>query len=267
VDRWASPYLASQVGYLRYLGTVPLAEVVERDGLYAVRTGIGSNTENGVVSGGDGPVTEDVARETLAWMNERVLPASWLCAEGNGRAETARVLEAVGCEPERAAWETVGVIDRLELDRYPMPNGIRVTGVASERGLDAWLDVAGGCGWFETRAEREVWKKLHLGLGTGRSVPNLLYVAFRREIPVGMASAFLAGDVALLTAVGVLGHERRRGIGRLLALTRLRAARQRGCSIAVLAASPDGARLYESLGFETRAQPADRWFYLPTPAS
>ena len=112
MDRWASPYLASQVAYLRHLGTAPVAEVVERDGIYAVRTGIASNTENGVVSAGDAPVTEEVARETVAWMNKRMLPASWLCAEGNGRAETARVLESIGCEPERAAWETVGEIDR-----------------------------------------------------------------------------------------------------------------------------------------------------------
>ena len=155
----------------------------------------------------------------------------------------------------------------LNLDDWEKPDGIRVTAVTSERELDAWLDVADGCGWIETPAERTTWKKLHLGLGTAPSAPNPLYVAFRSDNPVGMASAFLAGDIVQLTAVGVLDHERRRGIGRSLALTRLRAARDRGCKVAVLAASPDGASLYKTLGFETHAQPDDRWFYLPTLAS
>jgi hypothetical protein len=35
--------------------------------------------------------------------------------------------------------------------------------------------------------------------------------------------------------------------------------------VAVLAASPDGAALYKTLGFVTHAQPVERWFYLPTP--
>jgi GNAT superfamily N-acetyltransferase len=265
VDRWASPYLASQGAYLRHIGTAPIAEVDERDGVYAVRTGIASNTENGVVSAGDVPVTEAVVRKTLAWMNERMLAASWLCAEGRGREATARVLIAAGCEPERAAWETVGVIDRIDFDQCSLPAGVRVMHVSSSRELDAWLDVAGGCGWFETEPERARWKELHLGLGSAPSAPNLLYVAFRHDIPVGMASVFLAGETALLTAVGVLDHERRKGVGRALALTRLRSARERGCSMAVLAASPEGARLYKTLGFETHAQPEDRWFYLPPP--
>lgn len=69
----------------------------------------------------------------------------------------------------------------------------------------------------------------------------------------------------LLSAVGVLDDEQRRGIGRALAATRLREARKRGCAIAVLAPSPDGAKLYTSIGFETHRQPHNRWFYLPTP--
>lgn len=267
MDCWASPYLASQAAYLRHLGMAPGAEVYERHGVHAVRTGIASNTENGVVSTGDAPLTEGVVRETVAWMSEQMLPASWLCAEGRGRAATARVLEAVGCEPERAAWETVGVIDRVDFDRWSLPDGVCVTPVRSARELDAWLDVSGGCGWFEAESERARWKELHLRLGTAPSAPNLLFVAFRHANPVGMASVFLAGETALLTAVGVLEDERRKGIGRALALTRLSTARERGCSLAVLAASPEGAKLYRSLGFETHAQPADRWFYLPPPAA
>jgi GNAT superfamily N-acetyltransferase len=78
-----------------------------------------------------------------------------------------------------------------------------------------------------------------------------------------MASAFFGEKLALLTAVAVLEPERRRGVGRSLALARLREARERGCTRAVLDPSPDGAKLYATLGFETHRQPPDRWFYLP----
>jgi predicted acetyltransferase len=78
-----------------------------------------------------------------------------------------------------------------------------------------------------------------------------------------MASAFYVGELALLTSVAVLPDVRRQGVARALALSRLRTACERGCKLAVLAPSPEGAALYRTLGFEMHRQPADRWFYLP----
>ena len=113
------------------------------------------------------------------------------------------------------------------------------------------------------RAERTAWRSLQVGLALDRSAPSRLYVAVRDGRPVGLASAFFGEEIALLTTVAVLERERRRGVGRSLALARLREARERGCTRAVLDPSPDGAKLYETLGFETHRQPPDRWFYLP----
>jgi GNAT superfamily N-acetyltransferase len=264
VERWASPYLAAQAAYLRHLATAPVAEIVERGGVYAVRTGIASNAENGVLSG-DVPVTDKLASETIGWLNERGLAASWLCAEGDAREKTAGVLADVGCRPDNESWEMRAVIPQLVLDGFAPSAGISIVAVSSGRELDAWLGVAGVCGWFETTAERRAWKELHLGLGHAASARSRLYVAFRGDRPVGMAAAFFADEIVLLSAVGVLDDEQRRGIGRALALIRLREARERGCAIAVLAPSRDGAKLYASLGFETHRQPSSRWFYLPTP--
>jgi GNAT superfamily N-acetyltransferase len=234
--------------------------VLERDGVYAVRTGIASNAENGVV-GGAAPASADAVRDVIAWFDERRLPASWLVPEGDGRAATAETLEAAGCKSERSGWEMQAAVEELTLE----PAGrADVRNVRGERDLEAWLDVAGACGWFESADERGAWKEVQLGLAVGRSAPIRLYVAFRDEQPVGMASAFFGEELALLTAVAVLERERRRGVGRALAMARLREARDRGCTLAVLDPSPEGAKLYESLGFETHPQPPDRWFYLPT---
>jgi GNAT superfamily N-acetyltransferase len=246
--------------YLRHLGSTPIADVLERDGIYAVRTGVASNTENGVV-GSDTAVSAEAVRDVIAWFDERRLPASWLVPEGDGRAATAATLEAAGCRPERSGWEMRAPLERLTM---APGTGVGVRHVDAASDLETWLDVAGACGWFESEDERRAWNELQLGLAVGGSGPTRLYVAFRDEHPVGMASAFFDGEVALLNAVAVVEPERRRGVGRALATERLREARDRGCTLAVLDPSPDGAKLYESLGFESHRQPPDRWFYLPT---
>jgi GNAT superfamily N-acetyltransferase len=234
--------------------------VLERDGVYAVRTGIASNAENGVVGGG-APASAETVRDLIAWFDERRLPASWLVPEGDGRAATAGTLEAAGCKSERSGWEMRAALEELTLE---LPGDADVRSVRGESDLEAWLDVAGACGWFESEDERGAWKEVELGLAIDGSGPTRLYVAFRDDQPVGMASAFFGEEVVLLTAVAVLERERRRGVGRALAAARLHEARDRGCTLAVLDPSPEGAKLYESLGFETHRQPPDRWFYLPT---
>jgi GNAT superfamily N-acetyltransferase len=133
--------------------------------------------------------------------------------------------------------------------------------VRSEADLDGWLGLAGACGWYETPEERAASKALDLELAV--SPAHDFSVAWSGGDGGGMASAVYAGDLALLTSVAVLPSARRHGIGRALALSRLRTALERGCEVAVLAPSPDGAALYRALGFETHRQPPDRWFYLP----
>jgi GNAT superfamily N-acetyltransferase len=258
VERWASPYLAAQAAYLRHLGTAPVADVIEHDGIYAVRTGVFSNTENGVISASPG--APEFAQDLIRWFGERSLAASWLCAEGDGRASTAAALEAAGCRPERAAWEMRASLAEFELD---VSVDVHIEPVTSEHELGWWLDVAGACGWFESDRERRATADLLRGLCLAESAPLRLYLAYLGKRVVGCASAFYAEEDVLLTAVAVLEEARRQGVGRSLALTRLREAHARGCKSAVLAPSPDGAKLYEALAFETYEQPADRWFYLP----
>lgn len=256
MEHWASPGLAAQAAYLRHLGTASGAAVFERTGVYAVRTGVASNTENGVVSYGD--VSPTLAAETIAWLGRE--PACWLCAESASREATAHVLVEAGCRPDNEASEMCGAIGTPVVF---CPVGVSIAPVTSGRELDAWLDVAGASGWFETAADRHARRELYHQLGDMPSTPHRLYVAWREARPVGMASAFFTRELVLLDALAVLEDERRRGIGRALAATRLHEARERGCAIAVLAPSRDGAKLYQKLGFEPHRQPSDRWFHLP----
>jgi GNAT superfamily N-acetyltransferase len=89
------------------------------------------------------------------------------------------------------------------------------------------------------------------------------WLALRGDRPVGMATAFFAGEVALLEHVGVVPDERRRGIATALALARLHEARRLGCETAVFGTTPESAALYEPLGLTTEPTAPRRWFYLP----
>jgi hypothetical protein len=120
VEAWASPHLEAHVAYLRHLGTPPGDQARASGDVYAVRTGVRSNSENAVVSCAGARVTRASAEELAEWFAEWGVPASWLCAEGEGRAATVATLEAAGDQVERSAWEMQARIDDLDLD-VPAP--------------------------------------------------------------------------------------------------------------------------------------------------
>jgi ribosomal protein S18 acetylase RimI-like enzyme len=260
---WASPYLEAQAAYLRYLGSLSDSHVRERGGSFAVRTLVRSNAENGVVSDGVAPVPAAVIDELVAWFAQHERPACWLCADGPSRVETARRLEGAGCRADLEAREMHAALRHLDLRDQSPPDGVEIRLVSNGSDIDGWLDIAGHCDWYDGPAQRDVWRALYVSVGFAGTPPIRLYLATRGDRPVGIASAFYVGRTVFMTAVAVADDERRRGIGRALALTRLREATQHGSTIATLSPSPDGFELYRRLGFTVQPIPAGRWFHLP----
>jgi len=250
VSEWASPLLAAQAEYLAHLRSAPSADVREENGVYAVRTGAASNTENGVVGDNATP-----ARELIAWFGERRAPASWLCRDGTSRD----ALVAAGCRAERDSWEMRARIAGLDL----RPPSAGVERARSEEDIAAWFDLAGSNGWFDDPSEREPFERLYRELALREEPRVALYLARAGGAPVGFASAFYGETTVLLTQIVVLDAAQRRGIGTALAHVRLLEAQARGCELAVLAPAPDGVPFYRALGFELHRSPPDRWYYLP----
>src|SRR4051794_13783307 len=245
---WREHALEAQAAYLAALA--PAGETRSREGLLAVRTGVWSNTENGVVANDadDGEIAE-----LLALLDG--VPGSWNALDpAPGLAE--RLVRA-GCRPERSGNDMGARLDRVEIPAGP--GDVSVVEVAGARSAEEWLDVAEACGWIEDRADRE--RRGRTLLECGRELAA--YVARRGGRPVGMARALYVPPLAALVDLAVLPAERRRGIGRALAGARVEEARRRGCELAVLAPSPDGYELYRTLGFELEPPLPDRWFYLP----
>ena len=252
---WASPLLAAQAEYLGHLGTAPPAEVREAPGLYAVRTGAASNTENGVV--GTAAASEEAA-VLVEWFRSTGTPASWLCQDSS----LAATLGAAGCSPERGACEMSVRLAELDLGGTTA-RGLDVVRVESEGAVGTWFDLAAANRWFADSDERAPFERLYRELALRADARVVLYLARLDDEPAGFASAFYGSSSVLLTNVAVLPAARRRGVATELARVRLREAARRGCEVAVLAPSPDAVPLYTSLGFALHRSPPDRWYYLP----
>jgi GNAT superfamily N-acetyltransferase len=224
-----------QAAYFRRLAAV--TETREVRGAFAVRTGVASNTENGVVSTAAHLEPETIAK-LLTWLED--VPASWVALD----PALGPLLIAAGCTPENESWNM-----HAEIGDVAFPSR-EVSAVRSAADLDEWLGIVRDCGWLD---DVESARRLYEALGY-----EGLYLA-----EDGAASAFFAPPTALLNTVAVRPHAQRRGIGRSLALARLRDARTRGCTTAILAPSRDGTKLYASLGFRLQPQSAGHWFYLP----
>ncbi len=223
----------------------------------AVRTGAASNDLNGVVSGADVEITEDLVADLTAYFSSADVPASWLTE--HAEPSWTRVLEAAKARPERTGhWSgrAIGPIPTVTSD-------VQITRVSSSDDLERWLDVAATCGWLESADDRGVRRGLYTGLGFDH--PQLSHwLALVQNRPVGFASAFVDRDVVDLCNLGVAAAWRRRGIGTALVAARLRHAANHYCRIAVSAPSPDGWALQRKLGFHSVPVIADTCFYMPT---
>jgi ribosomal protein S18 acetylase RimI-like enzyme len=122
--------------------------------------------------------------------------------------------------------------------------------------------VARACGWSDNKRDEDARSRLYRAVGLDDS-ELAHWVAYDGDRPVGMASSWLQGSVVDLCNLAVMESYRRQGIGRELALVRIRAAHEAGATSIVAALSLDGWELYRTLGFESVPVIPNRWFYLP----
>lgn len=245
---------------LRHFADAGVGEVLPVDGAFAVVTGARSNIENGIVC--EQPrLAAGVARDLVAWVRERGVPASWM-AEVPVSEELHGDLLGLACREETIGVDMGARLADLQLTGEP-PAEVLIEEARDESDLEAWLDVAQACGWFDEPAARRGQGRLYASLGLRSEQPTRHWLASRNGEAVGMATAFFRPDAVLLEHLAVLPSERRRGIGTALALVRLREAARLGCGAAVLGPTADSQPFYEALGFSVTSSPPRRWYYLP----
>ncbi len=177
-----------------------------------------------------------------------------------------RFLDAGGGAPEASCWSLLPT-EPVELDERLLAMGFR-------EGWQAWwmaaptettrrVEPPEG---VEIRLVEEPWTATSLpwdGAGiaavrerlaaeTPRRVWHL--AAWRGDVPVGHAVVSVTTGTSCVAGIydmGVAEDERRRGIGAALTSALLARAREMGCAVATLNATPDGALLYRTLGFRS----------------
>jgi len=258
---------AAAAARLRRYAACTAARSRSGDGWVAVATGARSNDMNGVVSQAGAALPDGLVDELLAWFAELDLPASWLVeGEGDDPALTAALVERGARSADDGWWAGRRVDDDLfaALADGDLGSDVVITRVRTAADLDEWLEVAGRCGWLVDDHDRRARRRLHLSIGLDDD--DLVHLLARRDgRAVAMASAHVTGTVVDLCNLAVVDRERRQGIGRALAGERIRIAHERGATTVVSALSPEGWKLYESLGFHSTSVIPDRWFSLPLP--
>jgi ankyrin repeat protein len=242
---------AASAAYLRHLATSPLARTRQCGDGFAVITGVEDNTENGVVcSRLDGAV-----EEVVEWM--RGIPAQWLTADGALRDR----LVAAGASPERTAVVMGAELERIA-DGAP-PAGVTIEPVRDAAALAEWMAIAGEAALGASAAKRDRRAAIVASLGLGADAPLQLRLARRNGRAIAIASYFMDGDTVLGQHLGVLGAERRGGVGRALAQACAREARAAGARHAVLGPTQETIAFHRLLGAVLRPALWERAFYLP----
>jgi ribosomal protein S18 acetylase RimI-like enzyme len=140
----------------------------------------------------------------------------------------------------REPWMDARVEDLPDTE---IPDGVTLEEVHGRERYRAWAEAMGAVYGFP-RAGIDGWARP--GELTD-DLPWRTWIAHLDGEPVGTSMVFVGGGVAGLYGVGTSAAARRRGIGRLLTVLPLQAS---GAEVAGLFASPDGAALYRTLGFE-----------------
>ena len=226
-------------------------------GALAVRSGVGSNTDNGVAVDPD-VVDLRQLEPVINWLRRSDAPASCVLARPASTTALARLV-SLGLAADIGGNEMGRSLHgycshSAAIDGYEVVEAITEADVM--RGL-----LALGDDWYDDDDRR---RRLRLDVAIGFGPESLVrhWVARHRGIPVAMATSFLHDETVVLLHCGVDPAHRRRGVATALTDARLRAAVSSGATTAVLSPSPDGYELHSQLGFECVPAHPDRWFHI-----
>lgn len=198
--------------------------------------------------------------EAVAWFRARQAPFFfWWTGAETQPADLGRRLVARGLTVfEERAPALTAEIDRLNWG-LPRPAGLRVEPVASEAALLQWKQVfveAFSVPDFAGQA----WVEATRTIGLGRTPWQLLLGTLEGE-PACCGLLYCGAGVAGLIGLGTRPAFRRRGLGSVMQLERLRIARELGYRYAGLFASEMGLSPYLKLGFVDTGRWVSRYLW------
>lgn len=244
------------VAYLLYCGRVSDAVVFDDAELVGVFTGISSGVFNSVVrthlSEERCPVRID---EVLRTIRRNAVPAGWWIWPTTQPQGLAQMLHTYGFSdtPEIYPWMALKLSSLPSMIDVQIPPNFTVELVQDQDTLLAWLQVQAAAfsrdGGQDSRLNAD-YLAFQKQLGFSEQAPLRRYLGRLNGQPVGTSSTFIDQGGVGLYSVSIIPEVRSSGLGRILSLVPLFAARDAGCQIATLMAPQGGGySFYERLGF------------------
>jgi ribosomal protein S18 acetylase RimI-like enzyme len=187
---------------------------------------------------------DGVLRRYWAWQR---LPVTWAVSPLSQPQDLGRHLETRGFThlfrvPGMAA--ELGAVDHSQ----PTLTGLAIERVQTVAQLEQWLQPV-AASFDMPQAVASAFFELFAGQGFGPDVPWQLFVGLVGGQPVAASRLFCAAGVAGIYHVATVPGARGRGFGTALTLAAMRAGRDLGYRVGILAASGEGYGVYRQLGF------------------
>lgn len=228
----------------RLFGRLPGAEVYDTPELLWISTNIAFPPFNGVLRTRLRPdVVDTTITTTLLHFTRKQVPMLWLVTPTTDPADLGQRLVARGLL--QAVDDPGMALDLLTLpDDLPIPPGFTIEQVDDPATLHTWSSFT------DQPAVAEALFAWSSAIGFAPERELYHYLGRLDGQPVATASLVLGGGVAGLCNVMTVPDVQRRGIGALMTVIPLTAARARGYRIGVLQSSRMGLPLYSRLGFQ-----------------
>jgi len=222
----------------RSFAVLPNARLIDEHGAFGVMTDVPMTFFNGIAT-----VHTPSIDGIIDVFRSRNRAFRWWVRDGLGSELLAHGL--------RFAYDSPGMTaDLTRLPETVLPPELAIVQVRDRRGMAEWAYVLTTV--FERPAsEAELWVDAFDTIGFDGNWDH--FVGYVDGAPVATASVLSCGDVAGIYDVGTLTSVRGRGFGSAITRAALDHARDRGATEGALQSSEKGLRVYQSLGFETRA--------------
>src|SRR5687767_4885022 len=172
---------------------------------------------------------------------------SWLAREGVPATEIKKYLVAHGLTfSESFAIEMAADLNSVP-DKLTAPGDLKILPVVAGKILRQWIHVA-SIGFGVREEFEKVWYDFFAEAVFDTRFRT--YLAVLNGQPVGTSQLFLSAGVAGIYNVTCIPEARGQGIGAVVTLAPLLAAREMGYQVGILQASRQGSRVYRRLEFQ-----------------
>jgi GNAT superfamily N-acetyltransferase len=192
--------------------------------------------------------TDEIIDRALAHFRSlRIKKLSWLAREGMPSTKLKRCLLSRGLTFGESFATEMAVELASVLETLPLPEGLQIVPVETEKALKQWIHVA-SIGFRVPEEFEQVWFDFFAEVIF--DLPFWTYLALLNGRPVATSQLFLSAGVAGIYNVTCIPEARGQGIGAAVTQTALLDARDMGYRVGILQASSLGYSVYRRLGFE-----------------